>query len=138
LLVIADDHQRIGLSDGQTASEKGCSAHRPHNATFGHKLLPGFSCEDLCFFNSCASSWSTQAALPGTRLGHARGYCPAFAWRLPLLAQSRHRSRANQCPLLGAKRTLSKSARMSANDPKRTSANCDRLQTEFRLSSPQD
>src|SRR5262249_15665529 len=47
LLLIAEDHQRIGLSDGQTASEKRCSAHRQHNAMFGHKLLPGFSCEDI-------------------------------------------------------------------------------------------
>src|SRR5262245_40592992 len=72
LLVIADDHQRIGLSDGQTASEKRCSAHRQHNAMFGHKLLPGFSCEDLYWFNSCASGQSTQAA------GFV-SFCPATA-----------------------------------------------------------
>jgi hypothetical protein len=40
----------------------------------------------------------------------------------PLLAQSGHSDTLNQCPLLGAKRTFSRSLAMSAFDPKRTFA----------------
>ena len=39
----------------------------------------------------------------------------------PLLALSGHRMALNQCPLLGAKRTLLQRAPTSAFDPKRTS-----------------
>jgi hypothetical protein len=48
--------------------------------------------------------------------------------RLPLLAQSGHRSRATECPLSGVKRTSRGHDPMSAFDPKRTSAglfSCD-------------
>ena len=38
----------------------------------------------------------------------------------PLLAQSGHGNRAQQCPLLGVKRASHKRPRMSAFDPKRT------------------
>jgi putative tryptophan/tyrosine transport system substrate-binding protein len=51
--------------------------------------------------------------------------CPSAAillhCRSPLLAQSGHPSRAQQCPLLGEERTWELTARMSANDPKRSS-----------------
>src|SRR5262249_12779909 len=40
----------------------------------------------------------------------------------PLLAQSGHHDPLSQCPLLGVKRTSRSLGRMSAFDPKRTSA----------------
>src|SRR6516164_4007385 len=42
-----------------------------------------------------------------------------FGVECPLLAQSRHSSSRQQCPLLGVKRTLLGGAAMSAFDPKR-------------------
>src|SRR6516225_9263022 len=44
-----------------------------------------------------------------------------FHCKCPLLAQSGHSTTEFQCPLLGVKRTFSRSAVMSAFDPKRTS-----------------
>ena len=48
-------------------------------------------------------------------------------WRCPLMALSRHPSRACQCPLLGAKRTLLGRAAMSVFDPERTYRSCRRM-----------
>ena len=45
-----------------------------------------------------------------------------WRWAGPLLAQSRHAQCADECPLLGAKRTSTKCDAMSANDPKQTLA----------------
>src|SRR6476646_5434395 len=42
----------------------------------------------------------------------------------PLLAQSRHAQCADECPLLGAKRTWRGLVGVSANDPKRTPSLC--------------
>jgi hypothetical protein len=46
--------------------------------------------------------------------------------RGPLMAQSRHAQCADECPLFGVKRTSQIRPLMSANDPKRTSAQLKR------------
>jgi Bacterial extracellular solute-binding protein len=76
-----------------------------------------------------ATTEALKRAMLSARTNRARSHCrrDRSVRRLPAnlsdvlpLAQSRHGDRAQQCPLLGVKRTSRFLGRMSAYDPKRT------------------